>query len=305
MRQPLRLVAVLCLLAGWLPSLRAENPKQPGDAAAVDALTLVVTDPLAAPLSCPCVEGYAQRKYERLAAFLEKQTGRPVHLVFGETLAKALEGKAKGKVDLVIGKDSVVRAEGTKAGFKVVPLARLTGKDGKTTQTGLIVVPTADPAQKAADLNGYRIIFGTAECDEKHAAPIQLLKAASVALPTKLEMSVACSDGACCILELGAEVRGAAVISSYARPLLEGCGTIKKGDLRIVGETRPVPFIAAFATNTLSARDREAVEAALLAVGDDLELCEAIESLIGFVPLAEEQTSGQAPAAPNTAAKKN
>jgi len=38
----------------------------------------------------------------------------------------------------------------------------------------------------------------------------------------------------------------ATVISSYAQPLLEGCGTIKKGDLRVIGETDPMPFVVAF-----------------------------------------------------------
>ncbi|MBW3598872.1 MAG: hypothetical protein KY475_16560, partial [Planctomycetes bacterium] len=46
-------------LAIAAPASRAEAP-----------LTMVVMDPLAAPLSCPCVEGYAQRKYEALAAHL-------------------------------------------------------------------------------------------------------------------------------------------------------------------------------------------------------------------------------------------
>ena len=40
------------------------------------ALTLVVMDPLAAPLSCPCVEGYAQRDYEKLATFLRDELKR-------------------------------------------------------------------------------------------------------------------------------------------------------------------------------------------------------------------------------------
>ena len=48
----------------------AETPKQPAVTAskpAVEPLSLIVMDPLAAPLSCPCVAGYAQRKYEVLA----------------------------------------------------------------------------------------------------------------------------------------------------------------------------------------------------------------------------------------------
>lgn len=47
-------------------------------------LTLIVMDPLAAPLSCPCVKGYAQRDYEKLANHLEKQLGREVKLHFNE-----------------------------------------------------------------------------------------------------------------------------------------------------------------------------------------------------------------------------
>ena len=56
-------------------------------AAAEPALTLVVMDPLAAPLSCPCVKGYAQRDYTKLGAHLEKALGRPVQVLFGESLA--------------------------------------------------------------------------------------------------------------------------------------------------------------------------------------------------------------------------
>jgi len=50
-------LAVVVLLLGSL-SIHADNTRP---------LSLVVMDPLAAPLSCPCVEGYAQRKYEPIA----------------------------------------------------------------------------------------------------------------------------------------------------------------------------------------------------------------------------------------------
>ncbi len=48
----------------------ATNP--PDDA---NQLTMVVMDPLALPLSCPCVQGYAQRNYDKLAEALEKDLG--------------------------------------------------------------------------------------------------------------------------------------------------------------------------------------------------------------------------------------
>src|SRR5688500_14595870 len=110
-------------------------------------LTIVVMDPLAAPLSCPCVKGYAQRDYDKLAEHLEQKLGRGVKIVYSESLVSALKSKTDGKADLIIGKHSVVLFDAAKAGLKVKQVARLTGKDGATTQTGLIVVPTGDKAK--------------------------------------------------------------------------------------------------------------------------------------------------------------
>ena len=135
----------------------------------------------------------------------------------------------------------------------------LTDKEGVTTQTGLVVVPTDDPAKTPADLKGYRIIFGPKECDEKHDAVLALLKQSGVEPPAELETSPACSDGACLILEAGPDVRGAAAISSYARPLLEGCGTVKKGALRVVGTTEPVPFVGGICRSAPTAAEQQRI----------------------------------------------
>lgn len=273
----------LCLFVGLalLPfaSARAEEaaPKR-------SQLTMVVMDPLAAPLSCPCVEGYAQREYEALQAYLEKKLGRSVQLFFVPALSELKkEGITLNSVDLIIGKDSVVRYDGKKYELDVTGLARLTDKTGSTTQYGMIVVPKDDPAQEPKDLVGYNVIFGDVDAQEKHQAAIDLLTAAGVKLPEKLEVSPACSDGACKILEL--DGKSAAVISSYAAPLLEGCGTIKKGDLRVVGKTKEVPFVTAFATGKLTAAEQQELRAALGDVVKDPELCGKLESLIGFTPI--------------------
>ena len=248
------------------------------------ALIVVVCDPLAAPLSCPCVKGYAQRDYDKLGKFLEGKLGRPVKVVFAETLAAALQKKTGGRADVVIGKDSVVRAAAKANKLGMTHLAALTGKDGTTTQTGLVVVASADPALTADALKDYRILFGPADSDEKHAAALVLLKDLNVAVPVVPETCVACTEGATKILALHKQgVKAAAVISSYAQPLLEGCGTIKKGDLRVVGQTDPVPFVAAFVTDRVSAGDGAAIRAALLEIGHMPELCSALETKAGFV----------------------
>ncbi|MGI9428972.1 MAG: PhnD/SsuA/transferrin family substrate-binding protein [Bythopirellula sp.] len=252
-------------------------------------LTIVVMDPLAAPLSCPCVEGYAQRDYQQLADFIGERVGLPTKLVFHESLAVALQEKTQGQADLVIGKDSVVRSDAERSKLQLLPLARLTGKDGTTTQTGLIIVRTDDPAQSLAELEGYRFLFGPADCSEKYQAARDLLTAAGVSLPEQPETSAACSDGACKIIEWGNDVRAATVISSYAKPLLEGCGTIAKGDLRVIAETKPVPFVTAFVNRQVSEAVQKRLQEALLEVGTDAELLTALESLMGFEPIPEEE----------------
>jgi ABC-type phosphate/phosphonate transport system substrate-binding protein len=115
-----------------------------------------------------------------------------------------------------------------------------------------------------------------------------LLKGQGVTPPAEVETTASCSDGCTTILEAGPAVRGAAVISSYAKPLLEGCGTVKKGDLRVVGETAPVPFITAFVNAQLPASDREAITEALLAAGRDPKLAVALETKVGFVPAVKK-----------------
>jgi len=251
---------------------------------AADVLTVVILDPLAAPLSCPCVKGYAQRDYEKLAKFLEPKLGRPVRLHFSESLPHALAKLTAGRADLVIGKDSVVRAGAQAAKLALTPVASLTDKTGKTTQTGLFVVANADPALTSGDLKGYRMLFGPADYDEKHGAALTLLKELGLPVPATPETCVSCSVGSTKVLDLhknGEKV--ATVISSYALPLLEGCDTIKKGDLRVVGETDPVPFITAFVNERLGEAVRAKLRAALLAVADETGLCTALETKLGFV----------------------
>jgi ABC-type phosphate/phosphonate transport system substrate-binding protein/outer membrane protein assembly factor BamB len=254
------------------------------------ALSLLVMDPLALPLSCPCVEGYAQRDYDKLGAHLSERLGRPVQVTFAESFEKALAKKDCDRIDIAIGKDSVVRHDAKAKKMKVRPVARLTGKDGLTTQTGLIVVRAADRAQHVEDLEGYRILYGTAECDEKFAAPRNLLSLAGIetVAAEAAETTVSCSDGACKIIEWGDDEKAAAVISSYAAPLLEGCGTIKKGDLRVIGETDPVPFVTAFVTDRVDNVLRRQISDALLDVRNHKELLTALETLNGFVAIDDD-----------------
>jgi outer membrane protein assembly factor BamB len=190
--------------------------------------------------------------------------------------------KLGGRADLVIGKRSVVLSDATRADVKLEPIAALGNKDGTLYQTGLLVVHSGSAAEKLGDLKDFRIILGTADCDEKNAAARTLLAEHGLQLPEEVETSAACSDGATIVVEAGATGNVATVISSYAKPLLEGCGTIKRGDLRVIGETKAVPFVVAFVAKDLP--DREKLVGALLATPDEPLIRLALESKQGFVP---------------------
>lgn len=280
-------LAASVLSLAVLPAIADDKPKEkPADKPVVipeSAMVVIVTDPLSKDLSCPCVNGYGQRDYDKFGKYLEGKVGRAVAVVYSESLAGALK-KSEGKAHVVIGKDSVIRATAPASKVEVTYLAALTGKDGKTTQTGLVCVAATDKAITPTDLKEHTIYFGNPAAEEKSAAAVKVLKEFGLELPAKLDTCPTCSEGATKVVEeTKAGKKVAAVISSYAHPLLEGCGTIKKGELRVICETDPVPFIAAFATGSLSLSDRDTVKAALLEVGKNKDLCTAIETKSGFV----------------------
>ncbi|MBN2021902.1 MAG: PQQ-binding-like beta-propeller repeat protein [Pirellulales bacterium] len=247
-------------------------------------LVVGVMDPLALPLSCPCVEGHAQRRYEKLAAFLEGELRRPVEVVFSEDLSKILRGDSGKPVHVVIGKQSVVRFDANTLDFPLRPAMMLTGKDGKTTLVGLVVVRTDDPARTLGDLTGYTVLFGPPASDEKFAAAVEALRKAGIKTPAKPETRPGCSDSVLEMLD-NPDKPIAAVISSYAAALLEGCGTIEKGSIRVVGETAPAPFVTVFFTDAVDEALGAEIRAALAAVVEHPDLLTALETQLGFVPI--------------------
>ncbi len=268
-------------------------------------LTVLVMDPLALPLSCPCVKGHAQRLYDKLGAHLEKQLDRPVKVLFSDDLSKALHNQTKD-VDVVIGKRSVVQFDAKISRLHVRPAMMLTGKDGKTTVTGLIVVRKDDPAKKLEDLRDYAIFFGPPDCDEKFTAAAAALKKAGISLPAKIETRPGCSDSVVEMLE-HPEKPTAAVISSYAAALLEGCGTIEKGSIRIIGETQPVPFVTVYFTDRIDEVRGAKICRALASIKVHPDLLTAMETSLGFIPVEDKAKAASAvePSTPDGSAKKN
>ena len=250
-----------------------------GQLAAREPLRVVVMDPLSKQLACACVKGFAQRDYQALSGFLSDTLGRPVETFVNESLAEA--GRVtENTLDLIIGKQSVIRAQAAAASMAITPLAMLTDREGRTTLTGLFVVRNDDPAKSVSDLKGRNILFGPSSSDEKHSTALARMRSLGLPVPAAPETRPTCNQTGLAVFEKQAD---AGVISSYAMALLEGCGAVDKGALRVVGQTEPVPFIGVFATKHLSAADAEAVTKALLAVAGNPQLKQKMETRDGFV----------------------
>lgn len=285
---PLTAVLIVVLAGIPTPGRGAEPDAEPDD-----PLVMAVGDPLAAELSCPCVAGYAQRDYAVLAEHLGAAIGRSITVVYGESIARAV-GDDEAPADIVVGKRSVVEAEAERTKRPLEAVAALTGLDGSTTQRGLAVVHRDDPARGIADLARHEVVLGPADCAEKHAAARALFRAHAIDLPEACATAPGCTEAAERVLAARREGSRpvVALVSSYATPLLEGCGTIRKGELRVIGETEDVPFVTVFLDGRLDAATRRGLRAALQEVVDRPLVKLAIESQDGFrmVPAPAEGT---------------
>ena len=278
MRKALWSIGILvgCILAMGRLGFASE-PYGPADA----KITIVVMDPMSLPLACDCVQGYAQRKYERLADYLQATLGESVRVVWSESLERGVKEDAKGNVTIVIGKDSVVRAGSQAMQLELQPVAHLTDMNGSTMQHGLFVVRRDDKANTLLDLTGYKIFWGPDACDEKSAAPRAKLEEFDI---KSIDGGVcaSCSVAAKQLMAESLETKAAAIISSYAEPLLAGCGTIQKGDLRVLGKSEEVPFVSAFVNGKLPREKIDLITKALLEMKSP-EMLKALETKNGFL----------------------
>ena len=208
-------------------------------------------DPLALPLSCPCVKGHAQASL--------RQTG----IVPGKAARSAREGAVfRRPVESGSQRDEEHRHRSSASGrwssstprsarWPFAPAMMLAGKDGKTTLNGLIVVRKDDPAQKLARSQRLQDPFRSPGVRREIQGGCRdpAKGGRSLAGQSSKRGPVAAIRWSRCWRTPTS--RSAAVISSYAAALLEGCGTIEKGSIRVVGQTRPVPFVTVFYTDRL------------------------------------------------------
>jgi outer membrane protein assembly factor BamB len=285
--RPLRTVLTalaLCLAAG------------PAAAPAPQPVLLVVMDPLAKELACACVPGYGQRDYRKLAARLRTALQEPVQIEFSDDLADSLALAADRARVLVIGDRALVADAARRAQWPARPFGALTDREGQTTAPALFVVRKDDPARELRDLAGRCVFLGLAEADPRRAAALEALRAAALNPPAQIESRPAATEAALDVLDSTASPPPVAVIPAYALPLIEGCGTARPGDLKVLARTAPAPFITAFLSRDCPAELARRIEQTLLDLKRDTRLLRDLESKAGFQALPAESPAPPPPA---------
>ena len=273
------LIAIAALpLAATHRIATAVEPYGPSDA----EITIIVTDPLALPLACACVQGYAQRKYEKLADYMGMKLKKSIRVVWSDSISIAKKEYGLGNKTIFIGKDSVVRYDTNALKLDIVPLAQLTDSRGAVNQHGLFLVRKENQATSLLDLEGYQVLWGPEKTEEKRKLPMAKLKELEIET-TDGQTCESCSVAALKLMEYATDSKVAGVISSYAERLLEGCGTIEKGALRVVGKSDEVPFISVFAAGKFAEEERNSIVACLLESRGSKDLLTSLESKDGFV----------------------
>ncbi len=244
-------------------------------------------DPLAEPLSCDCVDGHGQRKYDIWAEQLRLLLNRKVSLVFNEEIGLARK-QTGGEFDLIIGKSNLVQFDLARLKLNYAPVAKLTDQRGATTVRGLVIVRADSSFKEVADLAGHRVALGPVEDSETHQAAIDLFKQEGIFDKIKTETAGSIDSA---VFALSDREVDAAIISDFMPSLLVGCGKIPDDSIRVIGETTPQRFIELFAADTMPQEAKEKLLDSLAALKDDPLLNQVLETKWGFVPYDSPETT--------------
>jgi outer membrane protein assembly factor BamB/ABC-type phosphate/phosphonate transport system substrate-binding protein len=256
-----------------------------------EAWKIVVMDPLAAPLSCACVSGMGQRRYDRLEEFLEMRLQRAIEVTYDESLELASQ-RLHAKFDWIIGKRSVVEFDANRLRLTLKPVAALTDRGGLQTLTGLVLVPQNATFDTLDKLRGRTIALGPKDNADVHQAAIDLFLRLAPLTEWNFKTYESIDSAVYAVTDGEAD---AGLVSDYLPRLLEGCGKIIPNSLKSIGKTAPTPFVTLFASSHVSEVDSGKMLEAIKELPKHPELLAAIESRNGFEDLSNVDQSAAWP----------
>lgn len=248
-------------------------------------LHMVVMDPMSLPLSCACVDGVGQRRYELLSQQIQDAVEMKVNLVYEESLQLAIR-RGLPRIDVVIGKRSVVLADANATKLKFREVAGLSNRRGKTDLRGVVLVRKNDRLNGVHQLAGKKVAIASPEHAECHAMAKDLLRSQNI----DAEL-VPCGSIEAAVYAFADREVDAVVVTDYMPPLLEACGKLDQNASETIATTKPCPGVEVFLSTDLDAAFQDQLTDAIMAAGNLPAVKDALESRDGFVPAATDSTA--------------
>ena len=216
---------------------------------------------------CNSIEENRER-FEPLAAYLEKKTGRRIAAIHVNTFDILLRAQ-RGEFDVLQANGYIYLHVKEKIGGSL--LAREVKADTGKDTGGLIVVRADSPVRTLAGLKGKKMVFGPVLSPGGYMAQYSTMISAGID-PEKTFGSYAFLPGAwqhekvVYSILYGAVDAGAVKVGDIER--MEAEGKVRRSDFRVIAASPPVPNCAFFALPHVDADTAEKVREALLALSD-------------------------------------
>jgi ABC-type phosphate/phosphonate transport system substrate-binding protein len=226
--------------------------------AAKPALVVGVCDPLCGETASPCIRASAKRDYRGFARAVKERADIELDLKFyglDEQLAQAVQ---KGEVNAAIAKTWTVLSASKGRVFE--RLADVPRQDGVNEVSGVFITRTDSALTTIQELDGKTVVLGPDLGYEKSHAARRALSDAGVK-PGSVRILDPCVAVASAVFEKQAD---AGVVSSYVVDFGGLRLVSDPKDFKVIGKTKPVPFITFAVSAEVDPAVREKLKRVLL-----------------------------------------
>lgn len=224
-------------------------------------LKIGVNDPLAKKSACDCAWDLANREYEPMIAKIEEETGIKLEFDYHGDASSLAQDITAGKYDGAVCKTWSGMVWNRDGQRKLLRIADLTRKSGKSELFGTFVTLKKGPIKGFEDIEGKRVIMGGKDGFEKHFLAKKTFKEKNIS-PKSTEESPACMTS---LLELHDGKADVAVISDYAMITSCASSVLPVEDFKILGNTtESTPFVSFFISEKIPENVRKNLQKILL-----------------------------------------
>ena len=226
--------------------------------AAKTTLVVGVCDPLCKETASPCIQTSAKRDYRSLVRVVSERACVQLDLRYYALDEQLVQAVHKGEVNAVIAKTwtALVATKGR----VWERLADIPRQDGSDELSGVFLTRADSPLSTIQELDGRRIVMGPDLAYEKSHAARRALSDAGVK-PGSVRILDPCLAVASAVFEKQAD---AGVVSSYVVDFGGLRHISDPKDFKVIGKTRPVPFLTFAVSAEVDPAVREKLQRVLL-----------------------------------------